>query len=125
MRRLYSNLRVVHEIFIRDISRQRSAYFRLLVALQLCIAYRCAAHTFSLQVKAMEKWRDTNNDSILSVAVESECPDVFIAVMACLDYDLSPSEVKNVNSQIMWLFKPPFFCPAKPLSTQDVPIQVR
>ena len=57
-------------------------------------------------------WQDNDNDSILSLAIESGSANVFNAVMACVDQDLSPSEVRNVcmiestieNAGIKWIF---------------------
>ena len=49
----------------------------------------------------MEMWQDNDNDSLLALAIESGKADVFNAVMACLDRDLSSSEVRNVNVQTL------------------------
>lgn len=42
----------------------------------------------------MEMEQDVDDDSVLSVAIESRRVDMFKAVMACVDQDLSPSEVR-------------------------------
>lgn len=41
----------------------------------------------------MEKCQDDDNDSLLSLAVKSGHVDVFNAAVACVDHDLTPSEV--------------------------------
>ena len=45
----------------------------------------------------MHMWRDNENNSLLSLAVKSKSPEMFHTVMACVDHDLSPQEVCNVN----------------------------
>lgn len=57
---------------------------------------------FLWQVREIVMWQDNDNDSLLALAVESGCADVFNAVMACVDQELDSSEVRNVNVWRLW-----------------------
>ena len=52
----------------------------------------------SLQVKEIMMDQDSNNENILFVTVWSKRPDMFKAVMSCLDHLVGSPEVWNMNS---------------------------
>ena len=46
-----------------------------------------------LQVKAIMMGQDSDNDNILFLAVWSKSPDMFKAVMSCLEHNVGSTEV--------------------------------